>query len=201
MQLKFLKHILNIKKSTPNCIVYGETGVLPLKVDIQARMIGYWSKLVCPNVSNLSTKLYFIAKSYIEETERSTSFKWFQEIKNILIACGNIGFWHNLNFPNKNWLVKSTKCKLTDLYINDWKNECNSNTSCYIYRIFKTKFEFESYLVKVPAKLKKFLVRIQTRNHWLPFETGRWRRVPKMQRKCHLCSQDIGDEYHYLLSC
>ena len=34
VQLKFLKHILNIKKNTPNCIVYGKTGVLPLKIDI-----------------------------------------------------------------------------------------------------------------------------------------------------------------------
>lgn len=56
VQLKFLKHILNVKKSTPNCIVYGETGVLPLKVDIQCRMISYWSKLVCPVTNNLSTK-------------------------------------------------------------------------------------------------------------------------------------------------
>ena len=33
VQLKFLKFIFTIKKSTTNCIVYGETGVLPLKVD------------------------------------------------------------------------------------------------------------------------------------------------------------------------
>ena len=36
-QVQFLKHILNVKKSTPNCIVYGETGVLPLKVDIKCK--------------------------------------------------------------------------------------------------------------------------------------------------------------------
>ena len=31
VQLKFLKQILNMKKSTPNCIVYGETGVMLLR--------------------------------------------------------------------------------------------------------------------------------------------------------------------------
>ena len=41
VQLKFLKYILNMKRSTPNCIVYGETGVIPLKVDIKSRMVGY----------------------------------------------------------------------------------------------------------------------------------------------------------------
>lgn len=31
VQLKFLKTILNLKTSTPNCIVYGKMGVMPLK--------------------------------------------------------------------------------------------------------------------------------------------------------------------------
>ena len=63
VQLKILKHILNIKKNTPNCIVYGKTGVLPLKIDIQSQMISFWTKLVRPVKSNISTKLFFITKS------------------------------------------------------------------------------------------------------------------------------------------
>ena len=35
----------------------------------------------------------------------------------------------------------------------------------------------------------------------LPVETGRWRRIPRENRLCHLCHLDIGDEYHYLLTC
>ena len=75
--MKFFKQILNIKKSTPNCIVYGETGVLPLKVDIQSRMIGYWSKLVSPVSSSLSTKLYIIAKSYFDDRRYSNFLNGF----------------------------------------------------------------------------------------------------------------------------
>jgi len=41
-QFKFLKHIvLNVKSGTPNCIVYGETGVKPLQIDIDTRMISF----------------------------------------------------------------------------------------------------------------------------------------------------------------
>ena len=57
VQLKILKFVLNIKKSTPNCIVYGETGVMPLKLDIQSRIVAFWSKLIQPETINLSTKL------------------------------------------------------------------------------------------------------------------------------------------------
>ena len=34
VQLKYIKHVLNLKSSTPNYIVYGEVGVYPLKIDI-----------------------------------------------------------------------------------------------------------------------------------------------------------------------
>ena len=104
-------------------------------------------------------------------------------------------------FPNRNWLIKSTKPKLTDLYLNEWKNEIEINTSCVIYRMFKSKFEFEKYLTKTPAKLQNFFIRFRTRNYKLPIEVGRWRRIPRENRKCHLCNLDIGDEYHYLLVC
>ena len=72
VQLKYLKFILNIKKSTPNCIVYGETGVLPLKGDIQNRIEAYWSKLVQPETNNLSSKLYWIAKTYFDSGQNQS---------------------------------------------------------------------------------------------------------------------------------
>ena len=43
IQLKFLKRILSQKISTPSYMVYG---VMPLQVDIQARIIAYWTKLL-----------------------------------------------------------------------------------------------------------------------------------------------------------
>ena len=61
----------------------------------------------------------------------------------------------------------------------------------------------EKYLVNVPVKFRKCLVKFRTRNHMLPVETGRWKRIPRENRKCHLCHKDIGDgdEYHYVLTC
>ena len=42
VQLKFLKYMLDIKKSTPTHIIYGETGVYPLSIDIETRFISFW---------------------------------------------------------------------------------------------------------------------------------------------------------------
>ena len=34
VELKFMKYILKLKNSIPNNIVYGELGMMPLKIDI-----------------------------------------------------------------------------------------------------------------------------------------------------------------------
>ena len=104
-------------------------------------------------------------------------------------------------FPNSKWLVKATHQKLTDLFLNEWKSQVDSNSSCYIYRLFKQTFGFEDYLIHAPAKFRKYLIKFRTRNHRLPIEIGRWRRTPRENRKCHLCNTDTGDEFHYLLVC
>ena len=44
--LKYLKLILNTKTSTPNFIVYGETGVYPIYIDIYCRTISFCPTLV-----------------------------------------------------------------------------------------------------------------------------------------------------------
>lgn len=46
LHLEFCKYILKVKKSTPNCIIYGELGRVPLDVSVKARMIGFWERIV-----------------------------------------------------------------------------------------------------------------------------------------------------------
>ena len=55
--------------------------------------------------------------------------------------------------------------------------------------------------MNVPAKFRKYLIKFRNRNYMLPVETGRWRPIPLQNRKFHLCHLDIGDEYHYVLTC
>ena len=100
---------LNIKKSTPNCIVYGETGFMPLKLDIQSRIVAFWSKLIQPETINLSTKLYRLAKSYNENRQTQSCFKWFDNIRYIFINCGCNGIWENQNFPGKDYQAKTIR--------------------------------------------------------------------------------------------
>ena len=93
------------------------------------------------------------------------------------------------------------KYGLTVRFIYKWRIECDANTSCYMYRLIRTNFGFENYLTKIPCKLRKFLINFRTKNHRLPIEIGRWKRIPRELRICHLCRNELGDEFHYLLTC
>jgi hypothetical protein len=58
LHLKFLKHILRLKSSTPSCMVYGETGRFPLYIYVYTRMISYWAKLTSGNENKIVHILY-----------------------------------------------------------------------------------------------------------------------------------------------
>ena len=57
-QLKFLKDILNLKKSTPSSMIYGELGIMPFYIVIKTRVISYWSKTI--SMSDHHTRLSYI---------------------------------------------------------------------------------------------------------------------------------------------
>ena len=48
IHLKFCKLLLNLKQSTPDFMVYGhgELGRYPMEIQINTRMLTYWSKLI-----------------------------------------------------------------------------------------------------------------------------------------------------------
>ncbi|XP_070179034.1 uncharacterized protein [Littorina saxatilis] len=62
LQLEFCKYLLHLKKSTPNCMVYGETGQYPLYI--------YWTKACneCSKADNYSLfKMNFHYESYLDK--------------------------------------------------------------------------------------------------------------------------------------
>jgi hypothetical protein len=49
---------MKVKKCTPNYIVYGELGRVPMSVHINARMIGFWARIVNGKKEKISRTLY-----------------------------------------------------------------------------------------------------------------------------------------------
>ena len=94
------------------------------------------------------------------------------------------------------------KDKLTKMFNLKWTNDMQVSSKCSLYRNFKTELVMEKYLLVLPKPLKFALIRFRTSNHRLPIEVGRYHNIERKDRVCTLCSSnDIGDEYHYLVIC
>ena len=78
VQLKFFKHILHLKKSTPSFMIYGELGVYPLILDIQARTISFWAKVNVNRTNYIASMMY--DGLYILNEQRVLKTKWLDNI-------------------------------------------------------------------------------------------------------------------------
>ena len=57
----FLKRLLGVGSSTPSCLVYGETGTMPLLPFVLSRMVGYWLRIRDRKPSKIVSILYKLA--------------------------------------------------------------------------------------------------------------------------------------------
>ena len=74
--------------------------------------------------------------------------------------------------------------------------------ACSVYRLFKTRLEFEPYL-NLPRHIRIQLARLRSSSHSLRIETGRYslpKPTPLEERLCPSCIE-IEDETHFLITC
>ena len=200
VQLKFYKNILNLKKSTPTFMIYGELGVTPLEIDIKTRILSYWAKLI-ENKENgiLSSDIYSI--TYEMHKRKIIKSCWIDNVKTILNSIGFSGFWIDQSCLNAKWLKSAANQRLKDIFIQQWLTHIDISSHTNTYRIFKQNFQQSNYISKLPDRLCKIMFKFRTRNHRLPVETGRWQGIPFDIRTCQECQLDLGDEFHYLFIC
>ena len=194
LHLKFCKHILKLKTSTPNFMVFGEVGRFPLSINIKVRMIGFWTKMIESSHNKLSCKLFQICNNY--------NTQWSNCIKNIFEECNLVHIFENQEFINVKWLKSCIFYTLKNKFISDWKNEVFNSPKGTNYRIYKHDLILEQYLFNLPPRLAKIYCKFRTCNIKLPVECSRWNNIPRENRICNLCNlNEIGDEFHYLFNC
>ena len=111
VQLNYIKQIFGLRKSTPSYMIYVELGIMPLNIDIQTKIISFWSRLIeTVNPNKFSVAMYTII---FELSNRNRiNVKWINNIKEILCSLGFSAVRASQSFLNKTWLVKSINSKL-----------------------------------------------------------------------------------------
>ncbi len=200
LHLKFIKLCLKLRKSTPNVMVYGESGRHPLSLDVKHRMVSFWAKLVTGNESKLSSVIYSLA--YKLYSNDQIKIPWLVDVHNTLNNCGFSNIWDVQAVPSQRWCNLAVKQRLLDQFIQQWNASVSNSDKCIIYRMYKDRLSLETYVLQLPSSLWIKLCQFRTCNHRLPIEKGRYDNIPREQRKCLLCNlNEIGDEFHYLFKC
>jgi hypothetical protein len=94
LHLKFMRMLLRVNKATPKCMLYGELGRLPLKYNIEIRMISFWYRIISGNKRKLSYNIYQL----LYNLDKTGIFQsdWIIKIKEILTKCNLYdAFWIN----------------------------------------------------------------------------------------------------------
>ena len=143
--------------------------IAPLYIDVQSRIISFWTKLVDSPIENkLSPKVYRVI--YEMHASNKVTSPWIKFVKNLLCFLGFPDVWYSQNFVNANWLVRAVNQKLKDVFIQSWTSKINLDSESNVYRIFKMNFEQSAYLKLLPNNLSKELLKYRTRNHRFPVE-------------------------------
>ena len=200
-QLQYLKRILNVKSSTPNIMVFGELGVLPLDCMIKNRILNYWFKVI----NSKQDKICHIVYRLMLELHRNNIHHspWITFVKESLEQLGFAEYWLN-QFVDKSPVVfkNIVKTRIKDQYIQFWNEKLSSSNKCTNYRIYKSEFSFENYFKVLPRKLALSFCHFRVCNHKLPIEKGIVLNIERNNRICHMCNKNtLGDEFHYIFEC
>lgn len=202
-QLRFLKMILGVKKSTPSCMIFGETGCYPLDLDIKVRILTFWYNLTFGAASVYSAKISRLVLMLSSRQNEVTEFKfkWLDYVKSVLNDLGLTFLWFNPIY-SVNQFKSVVKQRLRDQYLQTWNSDLAGNSICCNYRLFKQDFCFEKYLVTLPYRLRQAVLKFRLSNHKLPVQQLRAQAIPRDERICIMCDLgEIGDEFHYLFNC
>ena len=199
-----LKRILHVRKSTPDYMVYGETGCNPPSVDIKQRAMTFWHKTHNSSQKSLPKICQNVLVDCNEGDEYSSQY-----IKYIKKSFNDSGLTHlygtyrdDIQTQNLNQNINTIKRRTKDQYIQKWHEDKNTSPKALFYNIIKHDFGFEEYLDILCFKKRITLTRLRTSNHSLPIEVGRWDGTPRELRTCPICPGNVlGDEFHFLLQC
>ncbi len=200
LHTKFLKHVLFVHKKTSNDIVYGELGVYPLQVNINCRMINFWVRLITGRNSKFSYLMYCCLWQLDQQGLYSSP--WLSHIRSICNNCGMSGVWDSQIVVNSTWFKKAVEIRLKDQWIASWNANLVSKSICSSYKMYKSIYCLEEYLVKLSKANRILLTKLRASNNKLPITVGRYNNIRREDRVCEKCNAGvIGDEYHVLLMC
>ena len=188
---KLLKFTLGVSKSCPNLAVYGETGEFPLSLKAYRLTLNFWHR-----VTNLPDTA-LAKKAMMENIKLRTN--WIVTIEK-LITRFNLAD----KIDNHNIFKKSTRYEIEKSYLEYWEKELKKPelTRLQFFSEIKNNFKKEKYLEIDNFDHRKIIAKLRCSDHSLEIETGRHRKIDRIERICKQCTAAVVEtESHFLIEC
>ena len=112
------------------------------------------------------------------------------------------GAWLTQSVNNPRNFKKAIELRLKDQWITTWNTNLVMKNICSSYRMYKTVYGMEEYLVKLSKKCRIMISKLRACNNKLPIIEGRFRGISREERVCNMCDDHlVGDEFHILFVC
>ena len=91
---------------------------------------------------------------------------------------------------------------MQDQFKQSWNASLEEHSRAINYRMYKSEFKFERYLLELSDFQRTVLARFRLGSSKLPIERGQYQNVIRERRYCNLCeNNEVGDEFHLLFQC
>jgi hypothetical protein len=178
-------------------MVYGEQGRFPLEIKVTMRMVSYWNKLL--ENEKLSSSIYRLLLSLKDNGVQT--FKWLNHVESIFNDSGLGYIFHNQDSSDYTRIKLLLNQIPKDQFLQRWTSQMINSSRGQFYSNFKTEVSFDNYLTRLYENNRIWITKLRTCNLKLPIEMGRWKNIPRENRTCHLCNEEIGNAFHYLFIC
>ena len=177
--MDMLKCAFDVRQSTPNLLMFVESGLLPIKALIHARQLKFYRRLLS-TVEPEERRL-----KLVDGLNEGSATSYLQHYVNL-----------DAQYTSENDIYKE--------HSDDIKQRIRDNAEKDRYK-FQIYMEFNPDLSPSPYlknlhPVCKDLIKFRLGSHRLPIETGRWRGIRREERICATCNV-LGDEKHILFDC
>ena len=191
-QRKFLKYVLCVKSSTCNSFVYGETGCLPISLDLSAFALRFFHRLYNMPIGSL-------VKFVFDEMMRLSNLGFSSFVTQAKDKLLSLRLWDFMNLSAGKFAIK-VKTVLKENFLISWRDSL-SGPVARTYSQFKSELVYESYLTVVTIfRHRVALSKLRCSSHHLVVETGRWSKKKLNNRICPSC-RVFDDEKHFVCDC
>ena len=192
IQNKAMRHYLGVNKFSPNLMLEGDMGWIPMHIQIKINMLKLWNRICLLDPSRIPN---MILKWELQNGINNWAFE-INEILNSVNIFNDINHLTTIN-------IETVKNKLLTIEENEWKTSVDNKPKLRTYSKFKTEVGIENYVTKCTNKYKRSLI-AQFRSGTFPLqiEIGRYRNIQLNERTCKICnSNEIEDEFHVICIC